>query len=97
MGLAAGYIYQFGPQSFTFLYEHFLGLVTASVLFSYAASFVLYISSFYGEKLLALNANSGYHGHDVRALGMHEQRYSLNTLFSSGSAVSSILPSEHSI
>ncbi|KAI5119289.1 hypothetical protein M0805_008068 [Coniferiporia weirii] len=59
LGLAVGNIYRFGPESFTFLYEKWVGFVTASVLMSVAQALYCYISSFYGAKLLALGGNSG--------------------------------------
>ncbi|KAG8955904.1 erg24, C-14 sterol reductase [Tulasnella sp. 424] len=65
LGLVGGMIYNNGPQTFTFIYEHYLGLITATFVWSYVQSILLYIWSFYGHpKVLALAANSGYHIHD---------------------------------
>ena len=66
MGLTTGWIMRFGPQSFTFLYEHWVGLITASVLMSVFQGLYCYVSSFFGNKLLALGGNSGNPIYDVR-------------------------------
>lgn len=65
LGLVGGTVYTNGPQSFTFIYEHILGFITATALFSYLQAGLLYYLSFRGEKLLALAGNSGYFIHDV--------------------------------
>ena len=66
MGITAGWITRFGPQSFTFIYEHWVGLITASVAMSGFQSLYCYISSFFGNKLLALGGNTGNPIYDVR-------------------------------
>ena len=66
LGLSIGSIISSGPESFTFLYERWVGFVTASILMSIAQGLYCYISSFYGEKLLALGGNSGNFIYDVR-------------------------------
>lgn len=62
----AGTILRGGPQSFTWVYEHFLGLITASIVYSVAQTLILYILSFRGDKLLALGGNSESHIYNVR-------------------------------
>ncbi|GJE91755.1 ERG4/ERG24 ergosterol biosynthesis protein [Phanerochaete sordida] len=59
MGIVAGVITRFGPQSFTYIYEHWVGLVTASVLMAIFQALYCYISSYLGNKLLALGGNTG--------------------------------------
>jgi delta14-sterol reductase len=67
LGLAFGYIQRFGPQSFTFIYDKWLGFVTASILMSVFQAVACHIASFFGkDKLLALGGNSGNHIYDVR-------------------------------
>lgn len=68
LGLAIGNIYRNGPESFTFLYEHWVGFVTASVVMAVTQALYCYISSYSGEKLLALGGNSGNFIYDVRLL-----------------------------
>lgn len=71
MGLVGGYIIRNGAESFTWIYEHWIGLLTASVVFSTAQALVLYILSFRGEKLLALGGNSESHIYNVRSLNSY--------------------------
>ncbi|KAJ8072418.1 erg24, C-14 sterol reductase [Marasmius tenuissimus] len=59
LGLAFGTIYRYGPSSFTFLYERWVGFVTASVLMSVVQALGVYFMSFQDGKLLALGGNSG--------------------------------------
>ncbi|KAF8522191.1 ERG4/ERG24 ergosterol biosynthesis protein [Hysterangium stoloniferum] len=59
LGIAFGVIVRFGPSSFTYIYDHWVGLITASVIFATAQALVVYFASFQGEKLLALGGNSG--------------------------------------
>ncbi|EGN94675.1 hypothetical protein SERLA73DRAFT_187724 [Serpula lacrymans var. lacrymans S7.3] len=59
LGLAVGYIYRNGPQSFTFLYEKWVGFVTASLVMSVAQGLAVYVGSFRKGALLALGGNSG--------------------------------------
>ncbi|KAK7463541.1 erg24, C-14 sterol reductase [Stygiomarasmius scandens] len=59
LGLTTGWIYRFGPESFTFLYEKWIGFVTASVLMSVAQAIFVYVMSFQEGKLLALGGNTG--------------------------------------
>lgn len=66
LGLVGGTIYQFGPESFTFLHDHILGFATTTAVGAYIIAVALYISSLYGDKLAALGGNSGYFIHDVR-------------------------------
>ena len=68
LGAVIGYIYSNGPESFTFLYERWTGFITASLLMSVIQGLYCYISSFYGEKLLALGGNSGNFIYDVGIL-----------------------------
>jgi len=68
LGLVAGVIVRGGPQSFTWIYDHYLGLITASVIYSFVQSAVLYVLSFRGERLLALGGNSEFHIYNVCAI-----------------------------
>lgn len=66
MGITAGWIMRFGPQSFTFIYEKWIGLMTASLIMSVFQGLYCYAMSYYGEKILALGGNSGNPIYDVR-------------------------------
>ncbi|KAH8104481.1 ERG4/ERG24 ergosterol biosynthesis protein [Cristinia sonorae] len=59
LGLVAGSIWRFGFESFTFLYERWVGFVTAAVIMAVAQAFFVYAMSFRSGKLLALGGNSG--------------------------------------
>ncbi|KAK2463498.1 hypothetical protein APHAL10511_004584 [Amanita phalloides] len=59
LGLVTGIIFRFGPGSFTFIYEKWVGLVTASILMSMLQALGCYVSSFRQGRLLALGGNSG--------------------------------------
>lgn len=48
-----------GLSPLTFVYDHWVGLVTASILFSYLISLAVYIKSFQPSALLALGGNTG--------------------------------------
>lgn len=65
LGLTAGTIYRYGPESFTFLYEKWIGLVTASAVMSFVQAIYCYAVSFRQGKLLALGGNSGNYIYDV--------------------------------
>ena len=65
MGVAVGTILRFGPESFTFIYDKWIGFVTASFIMSVVQSVYCYASSFFGDKLLALGGNSGNFIYDV--------------------------------
>lgn len=62
----AGYIHQNGVQSFTFLYDQWVGFTTAAFLMSVAQAAYVYAASFREGKLLALGGNSGSWIYDVR-------------------------------
>ena len=70
MGFAAGLVWQFCPRSLTFIYEHPLGLITASLGMAIFQGLYCYISSFFGDKLLALGGNTGNPIYDVRNLSL---------------------------
>ncbi|KAI0917000.1 hypothetical protein AcW1_007690 [Taiwanofungus camphoratus] len=59
LGLTSGYIWRYGAQSFTFIYEKWVGLVTASILMSVVQGFACYAASFREGALLALGGNTG--------------------------------------
>jgi len=59
VGLTIGQIIRSGPESFTFLYEKWVGFVTASILMSVLQAAFVYVLSFQEGKLLALGGNSG--------------------------------------
>ena len=65
MGVTTGYIYRYGPQSFTFLYEKWVGFMTAALLMSITQGIACYAASFIPGKLLALGGNSGNPIYDV--------------------------------
>lgn len=70
-----------------FVYDHWVGLVMSSILFSYAISLFVYIRSFKPGALLALGGNSGNPLYDVSEHSLHES--TLLTWFSTWLAVSS--------
>ncbi|KAF5341653.1 hypothetical protein D9611_001670 [Ephemerocybe angulata] len=59
MGIVSGLIYRDGPQAFTFIYEKWVGLITASLVMSFVQATLCYIASFRSGSLLALGGNSG--------------------------------------
>ncbi len=67
-GVVAGVIYRYGPEPLTFIYDHWLGLVTASILMAVVQGLGCYLASFRKGALLALGGNSGNPIYDVRAL-----------------------------
>jgi hypothetical protein len=67
-GVTTGIIQRFGPESFTFIYDKWLGFVTASLINAFVQATYCYIYSFRKGKLLALGGNSGNVVYDVRTL-----------------------------
>ncbi|KAH7903825.1 ERG4 ERG24 ergosterol biosynthesis protein, partial [Hygrophoropsis aurantiaca] len=59
LGITCGYIWRNGPGAFTFIYDHWVGLVTAALLMSVAQGLAVYLASFRPGALLALGGNSG--------------------------------------
>ncbi|KAH7927577.1 ERG4/ERG24 ergosterol biosynthesis protein [Leucogyrophana mollusca] len=59
LGVTSGYIWRNGPESFTFIYQKWVGFVTASLVMSVVQGLVVYIASFRQGALLALGGNSG--------------------------------------
>ncbi|CAE6436127.1 unnamed protein product [Rhizoctonia solani] len=61
LGLVAAWIFTFGPQSFTFIYDHWVGLCTAVILNSLIHATCCYIMSTQNQdqRLLALGGNTG--------------------------------------
>nr|QMU26480.1 delta 14-sterol reductase [Agaricus subrufescens] len=59
LGIASGIIFNFGPQSFTILYDKWVGFLTASLLMSAVQALYCYALSFRSGTLLALGGNSG--------------------------------------
>ncbi|KAF9529514.1 ergosterol biosynthesis ERG4/ERG24 [Crepidotus variabilis] len=59
LGATTGYIMRYGPESFTFIYHKWVGLVTAAILMSLIQATYCYASSFKSGALLALGGNSG--------------------------------------
>jgi len=64
LGITAGIIIRYGPESFTFFYEKWIGFVTASLLMATLQAFYVHVMSYMGNKLLALAGNSGNHIYD---------------------------------
>jgi hypothetical protein len=65
LGIASGIIFNFGPQSFTILYEKWVGFLTASILMATVQAVYCYAFSFRSGALLALGGNSGNPIYDV--------------------------------
>ncbi|KAG0205239.1 erg24, C-14 sterol reductase [Mortierella sp. GBA30] len=60
-----------GLRPFLFVYDHFLGMITASLVWTFAVSTYVYVSSFFPDsqgrdKILASGGNTGNHLYDVR-------------------------------
>ena len=68
LGITAGFITRDGPESFTFLYDKWLGFLTASLIMSLVQAVAVYAGSFRKGALLALGGNSGNPIYDVRRL-----------------------------
>lgn len=68
MGITSGVIYRYGPESFTFFYEKWVGFSTAAILMSVVQGLACYAASFQEGKLLALGGNSGNFIYDVCSL-----------------------------
>lgn len=75
LGIASGIILRFGPESFTFIYYKWVGLVTAALLMSFLQATYCYISSFERGKLLALGGNSDNLVYDVNFPPSRCQRF----------------------
>ena len=65
LGITSGIILYYGPQSFTFIYDKWTGFLTAAFLMSVVQATGCYISSFFGDQLLALGGNTGNPIYDV--------------------------------
>ncbi|KAJ7067028.1 ERG4/ERG24 ergosterol biosynthesis protein [Mycena amicta] len=59
LGLTCGTIYRFGPESFTFLHDKFVGFITASTIMAVVQAVACYAASFRSGAILALGGNSG--------------------------------------
>jgi len=59
LGTVSGVILRFGPESFTFIYNKWVGLITASLVMAVFQATYCYLTSFREGKLLALGGNSG--------------------------------------
>jgi Delta14-sterol reductase len=70
LGLSTGYILRFGVESFTFFYDHWVGLTSAALSMSLFQGILWYALSFQEGKLLALGGNSGSFIYDVCSLVM---------------------------
>lgn len=57
--VAFGLIAVKGPQSFTFLYDHWVGLITVSLVNSIVQAVFVYVRSFESGRLLAKGGNTG--------------------------------------
>jgi hypothetical protein len=57
-----------GVKPLEFVYDHYVGLAFASIIFSYIISFAVYFSSFKRGKLLALGGNTGNAIYDVNII-----------------------------
>ena len=71
LGITSGIIYNYGPGAFTFLYERWIGFVTASILMATLQAIGVYAMSFQEGKLLAVGGNSGNFIYDVRFVLFH--------------------------
>lgn len=66
LGLSVGIILQpGGAELFTYAYDHWVPLVSASFAMSVIQAVFVYVNSFYSGELLALGGNSGVVPYDV--------------------------------
>jgi delta14-sterol reductase len=66
LGVVAGIIFRpGGAESFTYIYDHWVPLVSASIAMSFFQAFWVYLASFQTRELLALGGNSGVFIYDV--------------------------------
>jgi delta14-sterol reductase len=70
LSLTAGWIFSFGPSSFTFIYDHWVGFCTAAILNAVIQANYCYFTSMLNEdsRVLALGGNSGNPIYDVSPL-----------------------------
>lgn len=69
LGLAVGIILQpGGPQLFTYVYDHWVPLLSAAFAMSVFQAVFVHINSFYSGELLALGGNSGVFIYDVSVM-----------------------------
>lgn len=54
-----------GIEAFTWIYDHWVPLLTASLIMSTVQAVLVYVWSFYSGELLALGGNSGVFIYDV--------------------------------
>ncbi|OSD07127.1 ERG4/ERG24 ergosterol biosynthesis protein [Trametes coccinea BRFM310] len=59
LGITSGILYRYGPQALTFVYDKWVNLVTAALLWSFVQALGCYLASFREGALLALGGNSG--------------------------------------
>jgi delta14-sterol reductase len=71
MGLVTGGLWSLGAAPFTYLYDHWAGLITASLSMAVVQGLGCYIASYQGEKLLALGGNTGNFIYDVGVFSRH--------------------------
>jgi delta14-sterol reductase len=57
-----------GAEGFTYLYDHWLGLLTGSVIMAVVQATWVYLWSFRSRELLALGGNSGVFIYDVSVI-----------------------------
>lgn len=79
LGITTGYITRYGPESFTFLYDKWLGFLTAALIMSIVQAVAVYAGSFRQGALLALGGNSGNPIYDVGFISLFP--LSLNLMF----------------
>lgn len=81
LGIVSGTIIRGGPESFTWIYEHWTGLVSASIIYSFVHATILYVASFREGALLALGGNSGNHIYNVNVFHHLEALHMLKVRF----------------
>ena len=59
LGVVSGYIIRNGPEAFTFIYDKWVGFLTAALLNAFIQSVYVYVASFRQGSILALGGNSG--------------------------------------
>lgn len=65
LGITSSIILRYGPESFTFIYDKWIGFLTAAFLMSLVQAIGCYISSFFSDQLFALGGNTGNVIYDV--------------------------------
>ncbi len=68
LGLVGGLVWTQGPGSFTYIYNHWIGIISGSLCMAIIQATYCHLSSFRPGALLTHGGNTGNHVYDVRFL-----------------------------